>query len=112
MLILVVFFTSTMFPTLYSMTLRGQGRHTKFAAAVLAMAISGGAVWPSAICAIGPYHPDTSRYPLLVASVLLGILMLWPLIVSSKHSLRRWVDPMWSKATSSVRTSGGDACTA
>jgi fucose permease len=112
MLILVVFFTSTMFPTLYSMTLRGQGRHTKFAAAAVTMAISGGAVWPAAIYAIGLYHPNTSRYPLLVASVLLGVLMFWPMVMSSKRTLRRWVDPVWSKSTSSITASGGDACNA
>jgi fucose permease len=112
MLILVVFFTSTMFPTLYSMTLRGQGRHTKFAAAAVTMAISGGAVGPAAIYAIGLYHPNTSRYPLLVASVLLGGLMFWPMVMSSKRTLRRWVDPVWSKSTSSITASGGDACNA
>jgi fucose permease len=102
MLILAVFFTSTMFPTLFSMILRGQGRHTKFAAAAVTMAISGGAVWPAVIYGIGLHHPNTSRYPLLVASVLLGVLLLWPTLMSSRRTLRRWVDPTWSKSTSSA----------
>jgi fucose permease len=102
MLILAVFFTSTMFPTLYATTLRGQGRHTKFAAAAVTMAISGGAVWPAVIYAIGLHHPHTARYPLLVASVLLGVLITWPTVISSHRTLRRWVDPVWSKATSST----------
>jgi FHS family L-fucose permease-like MFS transporter len=43
MLLMVVIFQSTIFPTLYSMTLGGQGKHAKFAAAAVTIAISGSA---------------------------------------------------------------------
>ncbi|RSH80818.1 hypothetical protein EHS25_006987 [Saitozyma podzolica] len=97
MLILVLFFESAIFPTLFAMILRGQGKHTKFASTATTMAISGGAVWPSVAYGIDREHMGNSRYSLLVIAVLCAVCILWPALLSSTRVLRRWVDPKWSK---------------
>jgi FHS family L-fucose permease-like MFS transporter len=43
---LVLFFESCCFPTIFSLSLRGLGRHTKRGASFLVAAVSGGAVFP------------------------------------------------------------------
>jgi fucose permease len=94
MLILIVFFEAPIFPTLFAMILRGQGKHTKFASAATTMAISGGALWPSVVYAVERY---SSNNGLVVVVVLYGVSNLWPAMISSSWVLRRWVDPVWSK---------------
>jgi fucose permease len=97
MLILIIFFESAIFPTVFAMTLRGQGRHTKMASAALTMAISGGSIWPSAVYGINKSHPGNMRYAMRIPIVLFAVSMPWPVILSSTRVLRRWVDPIWSK---------------
>jgi MFS transporter, FHS family, L-fucose permease len=46
MLCLVLFFESIIFPTIFTLSLRGLGRHTKRGGSFLVSAISGGAVFP------------------------------------------------------------------
>jgi fucose permease len=97
MLLLYYFFEGPMVPTLYAMVLRGQGRHTKFAASAIVSSISGSAVWPAIVYGIENLHPTSGRPPLLVVAILFGISTLWPIMLSSRRVLRRWVDPKWSK---------------
>jgi hypothetical protein len=97
MLLLYYFFEGPMVPTLYAMILRGQGRHTKFAASAIVSSISGSAVWPAIVYGIENLHPTSDRPPLLVVAILFGISTLWPIMLSSRRVLRRWVDPKWSK---------------
>ncbi|KAF2184068.1 L-fucose permease Glucose/galactose transporter-like protein [Zopfia rhizophila CBS 207.26] len=47
MLMLVLFFESCIFPTIFTLSLRGLGRHTKRGASFLVASISGGAVVPA-----------------------------------------------------------------
>jgi hypothetical protein len=95
MLILIVFFESPIFPTLFAMILRGQGKHTTLASAATTMAISGGAVWPSVVYAVERYGSNNG---LVVIVVLYGVSILWPTMISSSGVLTRWVDPVWSKS--------------
>jgi MFS transporter, FHS family, L-fucose permease len=55
---------SIMFPTIFAMSLKHLGRHTKLGSSLLVMSIIGGAVFP----AIMGYISDMSniRYPFLV----------------------------------------------
>lgn len=46
MLSLVLFFESCIFPTIFTLSLRGLGRHTKRGASFLVSSVSGGAVFP------------------------------------------------------------------
>lgn len=63
-LVLLGFFHSIMFPTIFALSLKHLGPHTKLASSLLVMAIIGGAVFP----AIMGYISDTSniRYAFLV----------------------------------------------
>jgi fucose permease len=109
MLIIVVFFESAIFPTLFAMILRGQGKHTKLASAATTMAISGGAVWPSVVYGVMNLHPDDATMGLIVVIVLYGVSMLWPAMLSSSDIMRRLVDPKWSKRRVARPREGGES---
>jgi len=96
-LILVAFFESAIFPTLFAMALRGQGRYTKFASSALVMAISGGAIWPSIAYGVNLAQPTMPRLTLIVPIILYGVSIAYPVLISSNRTLRKWVDPKWSK---------------
>jgi fucose permease len=97
MLLLYCFFEGPVFPTYFAMIMRGQGKHTKFAAAATVTGISGFALWPSVVYGIQQLHPALSRSALLVVVILFGISATWPVMLSSRRVLRLWVDPEWSK---------------
>jgi fucose permease len=94
MLILITFFESPLFPTMFAIIIRGQGKHTKFTSAALIMAEAGASVWPSIAYAV---DQGSTRSSLIVTVVLWGVSMLWPGMLSSTRVTRRWVDPKWSK---------------
>ncbi|KAF2110186.1 major facilitator superfamily domain-containing protein [Lophiotrema nucula] len=52
MLSLVLFFESCIFPTIFTLSLRGLGRHTKRGASFLVASVSGGAVFPPMVGAV------------------------------------------------------------
>lgn len=52
MLSLVLFFESCIFPTIFTLSLRGLGRHTKRGASFLVASVSGGAVFPPMLGAV------------------------------------------------------------
>ncbi|KAF2658555.1 putative L-fucose-proton symporter [Lophiostoma macrostomum CBS 122681] len=52
MLSLVLFFESCIFPTIFTLSLRGLGRHTKRGASFLVASVSGGAVFPVMLGAV------------------------------------------------------------
>jgi FHS family L-fucose permease-like MFS transporter len=52
MLSLVLFFESCIFPTIFTLSLRGLGRHTKRGASFLVASVSGGAVFPPILGAV------------------------------------------------------------
>ncbi|RSH85420.1 hypothetical protein EHS25_004816 [Saitozyma podzolica] len=73
MLILITFFEAPLFPTMFAIIIRGQGKHTKFASAALIMAAAGGAIWPSIAYVV---DQGNSRSSLIVTVVLWGVSML------------------------------------
>lgn len=95
-LVLLQFFESAIFPILFAIILRNQGKHTKFAATVTTMAICGGAIWPSVVYAVDMTHNDP-RYSIRVTTGLYAVAMLWPVMLSVDRTMRRWVDPVWSR---------------
>jgi len=52
MLSMVLFFESCIFPTIFTLSLRGLGRHTKRGASFLVASVSGGAVFPPILGAV------------------------------------------------------------
>ncbi|RSH94150.1 hypothetical protein EHS25_003953 [Saitozyma podzolica] len=96
MLLLYEFFEGPIVPTLFSMIIRGQGKHTKFAATATIMALPGSPVWTTVVYGIQQQYPTFSSPALLVVAILFGISTLWPALLSSTRVLRRWVDPRWS----------------
>ena len=52
MLCMVLFFESCVFPTIFTLSLRGLGRHTKRGASFLVASVSGGAVFPPMLGAV------------------------------------------------------------
>lgn len=96
-LILLLFFESAIFPLVFAMTLRGQGKHTKLAATAVTMSISGGAVWPSVVYAVDMNHTDNPRYSIRVTTGLYAVAMFWPVALSLNKTMRRWLDPIWSR---------------
>lgn len=52
MLCLVLFFESCIFPTIFTLSLRSLGRHTKRGASLLVASVSGGAVFPPMLGAV------------------------------------------------------------
>ena len=94
-LLLLQFFEGPIFPTLFAMTLRGCGRHTKMVSTGLTMAISGGAVWPSIAWAVQLSHDST--YALYIVIAVFGFMSVILAVINLHPTLRDWVDPQ-SKA--------------
>ncbi|MCO5608688.1 hypothetical protein L7F22_062902 [Adiantum nelumboides] len=59
MVCLILFFESCIFPTIFTLALRGLGRHTKRGASFLVASISGGAVFPAILGATADNHNST-----------------------------------------------------
>jgi fucose permease len=47
MLLLMTFFEFPLFPPMFAIIIRGQGKYTKFTSAALVMAEAGATIWPS-----------------------------------------------------------------
>jgi MFS transporter, FHS family, L-fucose permease len=56
MLSLVLFFESCIFPTIFTLSIRGLGRHTKRGSSWLIAAVSGGALFPSLTGLLADHH--------------------------------------------------------
>jgi fucose permease len=97
MLMLVQFFEAPLFPTIFAVGIRNQGRHTKFAATAITATIPAAGWWPTIAYAVDLSHGTNYRFALRITIVLFGIILLWPVLLSSTRVLRRWVDPKWSK---------------
>ncbi|KAI9791324.1 MAG: hypothetical protein M1833_001549 [Piccolia ochrophora] len=74
MLSLVLFFESCVFPTIFTLSLRGLGRHTKRGGSFLVAAVSGGAVFPPMLGAVSDLR-DSTRIAMAVP--LAGFVVAW-----------------------------------
>jgi fucose permease len=92
-LMLLYFFEGPIFGLVFAMALRGVGRHTKDAAAVLTAAISGGACWPPIMygVVIGTGKSYQYGYCVVIAALAVGTLL--PLWQNAHPVARRLADP-------------------
>lgn len=61
MMMLVLFFESICFPTIFTLGLRGLGRHTKKGASYIVASLIGAAIVPPILLATADYFDDTGR---------------------------------------------------
>ncbi|ORY19705.1 glucose/galactose transporter [Clohesyomyces aquaticus] len=73
MLSMVLFFESCIFPTIFTLSLRGLGRHTKRGASFLVASVSGGAVFPPMLGAV----VDAKNTRIAMCVPLAGFLIAW-----------------------------------
>lgn len=73
MLSLVLFFESCIFPTIFTLAIRGLGRHTKRGASFIVSSVSGGAVLPPILGAVS----DLRDTRIAMAVPLAGFLIAW-----------------------------------
>jgi len=97
MLVLVLCFESACFATIFTLALRGLGRHTKLGGSFLVAAISGGAVFPPMMGAVATHLQNNgSKRPFHLAILIpmAGYVVAWvyPLYVN-----------FWNKETMDVR---------
>ena len=70
---LVLFFESCIFPTIFTLSLRGLGRHTKRGASFLVASVSGGAVFPPMLGAVA----DVKGTQIAMCIPLAGFIIAW-----------------------------------
>ncbi|WVQ73497.1 hypothetical protein IAR50_003069 [Cryptococcus sp. DSM 104548] len=95
-LILVEAFESAIFPTVFAITTRNQGHHIRSASAALIMSASAGAVWPAVAYGIRIHHMHV-RHLLIPSIACYGLILLYPLALSSVSQFRGWIDPKASR---------------
>ncbi|WWC88245.1 uncharacterized protein L201_003151 [Kwoniella dendrophila CBS 6074] len=98
-LILHMFFEGPIFPLIFAITLRGQGKHTKLTGTALVASISGASIFPVIEYKAEMLHRTNTNKQLLVLTIvcsLYGISFFFPLLTSFDKTLRRWIDPKWS----------------
>ncbi|MCJ1368363.1 hypothetical protein MMC16_007505 [Acarospora aff. strigata] len=70
---IVLFFESCIFPTIFTLSLRGLGRHTKRGASFIVASVSGGAIFPPILGAVS----DLRNTRIAMAVPLAGFLIAW-----------------------------------
>ncbi|KAI9797392.1 MAG: hypothetical protein M1825_006007 [Sarcosagium campestre] len=91
-LILASFFESAIFPTIFAISLRGMGAHTKTASVFLTAACSGGAVFPAITKAVANVHGIQYAMSVVVAVYTVGAL--YPIYLNVVPAAKKQVDPM------------------
>lgn len=72
-LAIVLFFESCIFPTIFTLSLRGLGRHTKRGASFLVSSVCGGAVFPPVMGVVR----DHKNAQVALAVALAGFIVSW-----------------------------------
>ncbi|WVQ62025.1 uncharacterized protein L199_000158 [Kwoniella botswanensis] len=85
-LMLVMFFESIMYPCIFVLGTSGLGRHTRRAAALLVMGVSGGAVFPPIQGAIADKFSTRTSYYLVVPCFI--YIALWAVYIWNKDGRR------------------------
>lgn len=81
-LALVLFFESTCFPTIFTLSLRGLGRHTKRGSTFLVSSISGGAVFPVILGAVADARDGDTQTAMVIPLVGFAIAWTFPLYLN------------------------------
>lgn len=93
MLIVVFFFEGPLFALIFAQSLRGMGRHTRFATVVITTTIASGAVFSPISNHLENEGPG-AQYSLIVAAVVFGVGIIMPIGFSMHEKIRRLVDPL------------------
>ncbi|KAF7597167.1 hypothetical protein BBP40_009506 [Aspergillus hancockii] len=104
MALIFYLFESGVFGTVFAISLRGMGRHTKTAASILATAISGGAFFPFAQYAVSVSHGVLYSYCVLIALSSAGAI--FPLYLNLVPAAKRQVDRMPDRHASGTSGDG------
>ncbi|ORY34301.1 major facilitator superfamily domain-containing protein [Naematelia encephala] len=86
-LIIIMFFESIMYPVIFVLGTTGMGRHTRRAASLLVMGVSGGAVFPPIQGAIADKFDTRTSYYLVVPCFV--YICGWAIYIWNKDG-RRW----------------------
>ncbi|WVF70322.1 hypothetical protein IAT40_005112 [Kwoniella sp. CBS 6097] len=86
-LMLIMFFEAPMYPIIFVLGTSGLGRHTRRAAALLVMGVSGGAVFPPIQGAIADHFSTRTSYYLVVPCF--AYIAAWAFYIWNKDG-RRW----------------------
>lgn len=97
MLVMIMFFEGPLFPQIFAQGLRGMGKHTKDASALLTSAIGGGAVFPPMMFAALKIH--NARFAFCVTLTVYAAGALYPLWLNSLPVTRRLSDPRRDEQT-------------
>ncbi|RBJ69935.1 glucose/galactose MFS transporter, partial [Pseudomonas sp. MWU12-2534b] len=73
-LTLMFFFMSIMFPTIFSLAIKGLAHQTKRASSILAMSVSGGAVYPYLMGYVSDHYGTPPAYAIPLASFVVIFL--------------------------------------
>jgi FHS family L-fucose permease-like MFS transporter len=76
-LVSVEFFMSIMFPTIFSLSIDGLGRHTKMGSSLLVMAIAGGAIFPVIMGRMSDLYTIQLAYLVPAACFLVVLAFAW-----------------------------------
>jgi fucose permease len=90
---LLYFFEGPIFALIFAMALRGVGRHTKDASAVLTAAISGGACWPPIMYGVVHGTGRGAQYGYCVVIAALAVGTLLPVWQNAHPVARKLADP-------------------
>lgn len=95
--IIVFFCEGPIFPTLFAITLRGMGRHTRLTSTGLVTALCGGGVWPSVAYAIRTEQEANARVTLSIVPVLYGACAIYAIGLNLSPTIRNWLRPGLTK---------------
>ena len=87
-LALVLFFESTCFPTIFTLSLRGLGRHTKRGGTFLVSSICGGAVFPPILGAVADARGGDTKTAMVIPLVGFCIAWTFPLYLNLYQAKR------------------------
>ncbi|KAF7861370.1 hypothetical protein EAF04_007935 [Stromatinia cepivora] len=90
--LLVFFFEGPIFPLVFSLTIRGMGKHTKWASAWIVASATGGSVFVFVIFGVQKIH--TIQYSFVIIFVLFLVGLLYPVYLNfGGKGVRHQVDP-------------------
>lgn len=88
MLAIVLFFESCIFPTIFTLSIRGLGRHTKRGSSFIVASVSGGALFPS----LTGLAADKSNYHIAMSVPLAGFVVSMAFTIYCNTVARRELD--------------------
>jgi fucose permease len=94
---LIYLFESGIFSTIFAITMRGMGEHTKMASALMTAAISGGAVFPVIQWATENRH--TLKFSFVVPVIVFAFGWIFPIYLNAVPAARNQVQPTHENRT-------------